>query len=505
MSGCDRHCRLVLPAPWLFEAQRRQTSDSSEPTQTIRVGGDNYLGYWFITSPEMRKQAARRGIQVEFTDDGGTYAERLKKFAAREYDMIVLPVNSYLQHGRLHQFPGVIVAALSESRGADGIVAFADHLPTGKINDLNDASLKVVYTAQSPSEFLLDLTIADFDLDQLRDSRAWRVEVEGSRDAYARAAKNQGDVFVLWEPDLSRALKLPGMRYVWGSDKFSGYIVDVFVVHRDFLQRHRDTVIDFFDTYFRVLAQYANARDKLTQEMAQSTNQKEGDIQEMLGKIDWLDFDENCRLEFGIRSAVATGTVNEGVINTIIACTDVMLRTKQLDKDPLGGNPYLITNSGILEELAKRHIASPFTSASGQHAAFPALDADGWARLPEIGTFRVEPITFQTWNVLLTPEGKETVDRIAQLLINNYPDYRVSVRGHTGPGGDEDENQKLSLERAEAVVQYLKAVHGVDANRLHAEGWGSKSPAPRKPRESPREYQYRLARVEFVAVGGSTL
>src|SRR5262249_13544133 len=158
-------------------------------------------------------------------------------------------VNSYLQHGRAHQFPGVIVAGLSESRGADGIVAFSDRLPSGKINDLNDAGLKVVYTGQSPSQFLLDLTIADFALDQLRDTRQWRVEVGGSREVYDRAARNQGDVFVLWEPDLSRALKLPGMRYVWGSDKFSGYIVDVFVVHRDFLQRERDTVTDFFDTY----------------------------------------------------------------------------------------------------------------------------------------------------------------------------------------------------------------------------------------------------------------
>jgi outer membrane protein OmpA-like peptidoglycan-associated protein len=491
-------------APWLFEQQRLQTSDASQPMRTIRIGGDNYLGYWFITSPEMRKQAARRGIQIQFTDDGGAYAERLRKFAAREYDMIVLPVNSYLQHGRTHQFPGVIVAGLSESRGADGIVAFADRLPTGKINDLNDASLKIVFTGQSPSEFLLDLTIADFDLEQLRDNRGWRVEVSGSRDVYERASKNQGDVFVLWEPDLSRALKLPGMRYVWGSDKFSGYIVDVFVVHRDFLQRDRDTVTDFFATYFRVLAEYANARDKLVQEMAQSTNLKEAEIEAMLGKIDWLDFEENCRLQFGLRGAAATSTVSERLINTIIACTDVMLRTKRLEKDPLEGNPYLITNSSILEELAKRHIASPFTNTSG-HVAFAALDPEAWARLPEVGTFRVEPITFQTWNVALTADGKETVDRIAQLLVNNYPDYRVVVRGHTGPGGDEAENEKLSLERAEAVVQYLKAVHGIDPNRMHAEGVGSKSPAPRKPHESPREYQYRLARVEFVAVGGGTL
>jgi outer membrane protein OmpA-like peptidoglycan-associated protein/ABC-type nitrate/sulfonate/bicarbonate transport system substrate-binding protein len=490
-------------APMLFEEQRRRTSDAPAQTQEIRIGGDNYLGYWFITSPELRKQAARRGLNVQLTDDGGAYADRLAKFAARDYDAIVLPVNSYLQHGAAHRYPGVIVASVAESRGADGIVAFGDRLPSGKVNDLNDPGLRVVYTAESPSAFLLDLTIADFDLDQLRGRRDWRVEVGGSREVYQRAAQNQGDVFVLWEPDLSRALKLPGMRPVWGSANFSGYIVDVFVFRRDFLESKRGAVLDFLDLYFRVLALYANNRERLIQEMAQSTALKEAEIEDMLAKIDWFDLDENCRLQFGIAGSLG-GAGTEGVINTIIACTDVLRRTAQIERDPLGGNPYLITNSTVLEELAKRRVASPFQSKSGA-PQFPPLGADGWARLPEVGTFRVEPITFQAWNNLLTAEGKETVDRIAQLLLHNYPDYRVVVRGHTAPGGEEAENEKLSLERAEAVVQYLKAVHAIEPNRLHAEGVGSKSPAPRKPQESERAYQYRLARVEFVAVGGSAL
>jgi len=256
--------------------------------------------------------------------------------------------------------------------------------------------------------------------------------------------------------------------------------------------------------YFRVLALYANSRDKLVQEMAQSTTLKEAEIQDMLGKIDWFDLDENGRLQFGIAGSLTAPAV-EGVINTIIACTDVLRRTGQVDKDPLDGNPYLITNSSLLEELSKRHIASPFNSGNEASPQFAALDDDGWGRLPEVGTFRVEPITFQTWNNLLAPEGKEIVDRIAQLLIHNYPDYRVVVRGHTAPGGDEAENVKLSLGRAEAVAQYLTAVHGVDANRLHAEGLGSQSPTPRKPQESTRAYQYRLSRVELVAVGGNAL
>jgi outer membrane protein OmpA-like peptidoglycan-associated protein len=491
-------------APMLFEKQRLRTSDTPAQTQEIRIGGDNYLGYWFITSPELRRQGARRGLHVQFTDDGGAYADRLAKFAAGAYDAIVLPVSSYLQHGAGQRYPGVIVASVAESRGADGIVAFGDHLPTGKINDLNDPSLRIVYTAESPSAFLLDLTIADFDLDELRARREWRVEVGGSREVYQRAAQNQGDVFVLWEPDLSRALKLPGMRPVWGSANFSGYIVDVFVFRRDFVEAKRAAVLDFLDLYFRVLALYANNRERLVQEMAQSTALKEAEIQDMLVKIDWFDLEENSRLQFGIAGSLGTAAV-EGVINTIIACTDVLRRTGQIERDPLEGNPYLITNSGLLEELAKRRVASPFQPESATTTQFPALAPDAWARLAEVGTFRVEAITFQAWNNLLTPEGKDTVDRIAQLLVHNYPDYRVIIRGHTAPGGDEAENEKLSLERAETVAQYLKAVHGVDPNRLHADGIGSKSPPTRKPQESQRAYQYRLARVEFVAVGGNAL
>ena len=84
---------------WKKSRQMTDTSDGVEVKTTVRIGGDGYLGYWFMTSPEMRRVAARRGMGVNFTDDKGSYSERLKKFAAGEYDMIVLPVSSYLRHG----------------------------------------------------------------------------------------------------------------------------------------------------------------------------------------------------------------------------------------------------------------------------------------------------------------------------------------------------------------------------------------------------------------------
>ena len=491
---------------WRFERGQLATSDA-QASATIRIAGDGYLGYWFINSPEMRKKAAGRGIEIAFTDDGGAYAERLDKFADGQYDAIVLPVNSYLQHGAAHKFPGVIVAAISESKGADGIVGFAEHFPNGKVTDLNDASLKVVYTSESPSSFLLDLTIVDFDLFNLAKSDTWRVEVGGSREAFQRAGDRNGEAFVMWEPELSQAVaEVPGLKYIWGSDKFGGYIIDVFVFRRDYLKKHEAEVTKFFESYFMAMRFYENNRERMLSDIKQPSGLKREIAETILPKIDWFDLHENCRHQFGLaRDASVPAT--EGVVNCIIACTDVLTRTGRLPADPLDGNPYLITYSDVLETLMDRSPAA-LARKGGVAIDFAPLGDAAWQRLQEdgvVGTMRVEPITFQMAHNLLDDAGKEQVDKIADVLVNNYPDYRVAVCGHTGRGDDEGANQTLSQQRAQAVAQRLIAVHGVDVDRLRAQGCGSSQPPPKKPGESTRAYRYRLPRVEFVLLEDNRL
>ncbi len=487
---------------YLFDKEQSDTSDASGNLSTIRICGDNYLGYWFLTSPEMRKLSAKKGIQIKYTDDGGVYKERLKKFDNGEYDCIVLPVNSYIDHGEKYKYPGVIVSVISESKGADGIVGFADKFPQGKINGLNDPSLKIVYTADSPSSFLLDLTIADFDLDLLRKEPGWGVEVDGSGKVLEYAKKGKGDVFVLWEPDLSEALKIPGVKYIWGSDKFSGYILDVIVFRRDYLRKNSDVVKNFLNTYFRSLKLYSNNREKMITDMKKSEGLKKDVIEEILKKIEWFSLWENCQLEFDIQINKGSKT-KEGLINTIIACTDVLIRSGKFKSDPLEGNPYKITNKSILKELSKGRIRS-FGQKKGKEIEFSVLNNDDWTSLEEVGTFRVEPITFQSWNNKITDDGKEKLEKIAILLKSNYPEYRIIIRGHTAPGGDEKENRKLSLQRSNAVLNYFIDM-GINVNRIKAEGMGSDRPAKRKPNENTRAYNYRLSRVEFIAVSDNLL
>jgi outer membrane protein OmpA-like peptidoglycan-associated protein/ABC-type nitrate/sulfonate/bicarbonate transport system substrate-binding protein len=479
-----------------------ETSDATVST-TFRIGGDGYLGYWFLVAPDTRREAARRGIGIAFEDDGGAYADRVAKFAAGGYDAIVLPINSYLLHGEAHRFPGAIVLAIAESRGADGIVAFADKIPGGKVTELDDASLRIVYTRESPSSFLLDLTIADFELANLAGSRTWRQEVGGVGEVVKRAQRHEGDAFVLWEPELSQALHdVPELRYVWGSDKFSGYIKDVLVMRRDVLQSREADVAAFLSVYFRVMDAYAADRDRMLADMAQTTGLRPQIAETMLAKIDWYDAYENASQQFGVQTGVNL-PVTEGIVRTIIACTDVLRRTGTVKRDPLAGDPYQIVNSAplrkVLEEVPRA--VGPRGPAT---SAFTPLDADAWRSLHEIGMLRVEPITFQSGTQLLDDDGKAQIDRIAELLINNYPAYRIAVRGHTG-SGDPAANLELSQMRADVVVQYLQTVHAIPASRLHAEGKGDTQPPPRRPGESERAYGYRWPRVEFVLLQASKL
>ena len=482
-----------LVSGYMADKAGGQASDSKVST-TIRMGGDSYLGYFFINSPEMKRQAAKRGLAIDFTNDGGTYAQRLEKFSKGDYDCIVLPVNSYIQHGLKYNYPGVIVASIAESKGADAIVGFANKLPTGKISDLNDASLKIVYTGESPSSFLLDLTIVDFDLFNLTRTDTWRQEVNGSTDAYKKAKNHDGDVFVMWEPDVSRALRdVPGLKPVWGSDGFNGYIVDVFVFRRDFVSSHHDDLVSFFEAYFQTMKSYYSDHGRMVDDMKQATGLKQDEIEPMLKKIAWHDLHENASHEFGL-STGAGNTAVEGVVNTIIACTNVLVKTGRLKKDPLG-DPYRIVNSSILQGVQAR---LPVEIGPGvRKHEFASMPERQWSKLHEIGVMRVEPISFQQGTSVLSSGGETEVDHIAESLANNYPNDRVVVLGHTGSGSDEKESMRLSQERAEAVVQRLIAVHQMSPNRLLAKGMGSSHPPTRRPEENQRAYMYRFPRVEF--------
>ncbi|MFA5444837.1 MAG: OmpA family protein [Bacteroidales bacterium] len=114
-------------------------------------------------------------------------------------------------------------------------------------------------------------------------------------------------------------------------------------------------------------------------------------------------------------------------------------------------------------------------------------------RMMQDGKFISYGITFDTGKSVIKPESAGELNRIVQLLKEN-PSLRFSVEGHTDATGSASSNQKLSEDRAHAVVASLVEL-GIDGSRLSAKGLGQNNPVAGN---SSVEGRAKNRRVEFV-------
>lgn len=482
--------------PQLLEKGLRKGSDAKQNVEKISGKYDDYLGYWPNNSPEARRIFDSVGLQnVCIPDRLVDYDLRFKELSEGKIDYVFAPINSYLEHGRKYGFPGLIVAPNSASIGADGWVAFKDKIPSGKVKDLNDASLRFVYPPKSPTTFLLDIAIQTLELDQLRNSNSWRYkECEGgAQEVLEYLKRGDGDVFGLWEPYLSQALQMPGVALVWSSADCKNFIKDVFIFNRDYLDKHETIVTRYMTGYYQTVQIYLNNKSRMLSEMNRQTGIKEELLVKMVPELDYYDLRRACSEEMGI--PLSTGAqFADGVFNTISACVDVMIRAGTLDKDPLNGLYNSIIKRGVLESVLKNQPVVGGTTV--KQVAYNPISAGDWAGMVEVATLRVEDITFTSWKKTLDYDGEQSVAKMARLLINNYPQYRMIIRAHTPAGGDEMVNIQNSQQRADIVMQAFVNL-GISPNRMKAEGVGSNSAyLPRRGQtENDREYYNRLTRV----------
>lgn len=90
-----------------------------------------------------------------------------------------------------------------------------------------------------------------------------------------------------------------------------------------------------------------------------------------------------------------------------------------------------------------------------------ALNSDGYIALN---------ILFDTGKSTVKAESEPIIEQIF-LLLQSSPSLQVSIEGHTDNTGNSESNQKLSEERAKAVMDALIA-KGIKKERLSFVGWG---------------------------------
>lgn len=490
--------------PKFYNDLQISSSDAVSTKGTLTIAVDNWVGYIPLCSSHMKKTMRRRGYLLECVNDNADYSQRFSYLKKAKYDFAVATIDSYLLNASRVNFPGTIVSVLDESKGGDAIVSWENSIASIEAIKKNE-NIKVAYTPDSPSSYLLKAVGSHFDVPLFKQhSGFWQKETDGSTQALKMFLNKEVDMAVLWEPDVSKALAKKGVKKLLGTEDTRKLIVDILIVNRDFSRKKPQAVEALLENYFKTLKYYRQNEDELIKEIKKSADVNAKQAKQLLHSVSWTSLAENGLSWFGL--SYQNQSVNEGLVETIDATIDILTDSGDLVENPLPEhNPYRVINSNFVSELFEKAMSIGFGNKNVQVSddslsrKFPALSEYNWKALKEIGTLQVRPISFQSGTSLLSEEGKEELDKALKQL-EHYPNFRIVIKGHTGTRGDEAKNRVLSQERAKAVARYMEEIYGVDSNRLRVIGYGGSKPLMKKAGESFRSYNYRLPRVELSLV-----
>ena len=80
-------------------------------------------------------------------------------------------------------------------------------------------------------------------------------------------------------------------------------------------------------------------------------------------------------------------------------------------------------------------------------------------------------VEFDSGKSEIKPQFNDEIAKVGDYM-KQYPSTTALIEGHTDNVGSYDDNMKLSLKRAENVVNYLVQNFGIDRSRLAAKGYG---------------------------------
>lgn len=181
-----------------------------------------------------------------------------------------------------------------------------------------------------------------------------------------------------------------------------------------------------------------------------------------------------------------------------LATNEVITSTSS---DPQNGQ-YLAcirTGSNILMNVSNPYY--PFYSENFQlektYSQLEPYEKNIALRRPEIGeTFVLRNVFFDFDRSFLKNESNVELDKLVVYLAQNKK-MKIEIGGHTDNQGSDSYNQKLSLDRAKAVYDYLIS-KGISSDRMTYKGYGATQPIESNATEEGRAQNRR---TEFKIMG----
>jgi len=155
----------------------------------------------------------------------------------------------------------------------------------------------------------------------------------------------------------------------------------------------------------------------------------------------------------------------------------------------LGGNPSGISIKGATYDSKQSgNFPTMIKNIRIAEGAVPLYD-----RFKTDGKIVTNGIKFDSGKATIKPESMGVINEIAKMM-EQYPEIKLSVEGHTDSDGETEFNKKLSDQRAEMVMNKLIEM-GISSDRLSSKGMGEEIPVAEN---SSPEGKANNRRVEFV-------
>jgi len=149
------------------------------------------------------------------------------------------------------------------------------------------------------------------------------------------------------------------------------------------------------------------------------------------------------------------------------------LRPDEGENEKLYGQK--LTNREILEgNVHTPDGGRPLIAELNRYRNAPGTGGNVAGALGTSGHVTLSSVHFATGKADITPDSEASLNE-ALAALTDHRDWKIRVEGFTDNVGSREANEKLSSDRAEAVVNWL-ADHGIDRSRLSSKGYGERHP-----------------------------
>ncbi len=423
---------------------------------------------------------ARLGVNVEFVinDDIPTLTTLFESKAAqcawRTSDFWAQEQPNLRNSG--HDARAILI--VDNTQGADAVIVRDPALQ--KIEDL--ASRSVALLQYTPSHGMLIDAIENSSMTARAKKQVKTIFIkaeEGTAGVRAAFVAGNVDAAVLWDPDLSLALRdVKGARVIYSTKTATNLIYDVIVCDQRELAKtdNEELFQKFHDGWLEGVgmtrANPDQAVDALvaTKEYFKLLASKEGTpfVKGLFGNLVWTDLADNARI-LGLVGGVNHYERVYARFDEIYRGVGSLANPKSPVIAPQESYDYRFVRTALQRNVKAQEAAARPTQTFSEQGKSSAMAAPAAVTKPVA-------VSFASGSFELSKRAQQVIDREMVPFIENNGSAYFELSGNTDSVGSAAANQALSQARARAVSDYLEKQWEIPRTRLRVSGYGSTRP-----------------------------